>query len=146
MGRGTRGVHGLCNHGVFLTLMITMIEGAYRAEHDLGMSVELAGPSSVQTIPQEEGMLRLWMRISRPLQPLLRSVQKLPELLPAELQGVMVLEQHQPMAGLTVLEKIGGCHHMLRLHSALQYVGMMSAFMTCFDMLVRILKKTVQHE
>ena len=76
----------------------------YRAQHDLGMAMVLAGSGSMQAVPQKERMLGFRVCLASAADPLMGDLQQLAELLLIELQWVMVLEQHQPMAGLTVLE------------------------------------------
>ena len=77
------------------------------------MPMVLAGPSTMQAVPQEEGVMGLGVSPPGTLHPLFGHVQKLSQLLLAEGKRVMVLEENQPMAGLTVLEQVGGGDSML---------------------------------
>ena len=79
----------------------------------------LASPSTVEAIPEEERVVSSGVGCTSAEHPFLGPVQKLAQLLLAEGQGVMMLEQHQPMAWLAVLEQVGGCDNMLRLYPAL---------------------------
>lgn len=95
------------------------IESSHRAQHDLCMPVVLASPSSVEAVPEEEGMVSSGVGRPGAEHPFLGPIQKLAQLLLAEGQGIMMLEQDQPMARLAVLEQVGGCDNMLRLYPAL---------------------------
>ena len=77
------------------------------------MPVILAGPGTMQAVPQEEGVMGMRMSPPSTLHPLFRHVQKLSQLLLAEGKRVVVLEENQPVAGLTVLEQVGGSDSML---------------------------------
>ena len=82
------------------------------------MAVVLAGSGSVQGIPQHQRVLGAWMHAVGGLQPLLGQAQQVCKLIEAEVQGLVVLEEGQAMAGLAGLEQVGGRHSMAGLQPA----------------------------
>ena len=82
------------------------------------MAVVLAGPCAVQGVPQHQGVLGLGVCLVGSLQPPAGQQQQVPQLGLGEVQGLVVLEQDQAVAGLAGLEQVGGGHRVLGLHPA----------------------------
>ena len=83
----------------------------YLTEGYLDMAMELARPRTGSTVPQEERVHRRGVgRVGGP-EPGAGTQHNVCQLREAELQGLVVLEQDQAMAGLAVLEQVasGDC-------------------------------------